>query len=43
MTELLKDELNLRLLQEICSGNGLDVNISKLSNNLISFNGNHPC
>jgi DNA-binding Lrp family transcriptional regulator len=34
MTELLKDELNLRLLQEICSGNGLDVNISKLSNNL---------
>jgi DNA-binding Lrp family transcriptional regulator len=34
MTDLLNDELNLRLLREICSGNGVEVNISKLSRSL---------
>jgi DNA-binding Lrp family transcriptional regulator len=34
MTDLLNDELNLRLLREICSGNGVGVNISKLSRSL---------
>lgn len=31
MTDLLNDELNLRLLEKICSGVGVNVNISKLS------------
>ena len=34
MTNLLNDELNLRLLKEICSGNGVEVNISELSRSL---------
>ena len=34
MTELLEDELNLKLLQEICSGNGVEVNISQLAKKL---------
>jgi len=34
MTDLLNDELNLRLLTEICSGNGVEVNISELSRSL---------
>ena len=34
MDDLLKDELNLRLLKEICSGNGVDVNLSELSRKL---------
>jgi len=34
MTDLLNDELNLRLLREICTGNGVEVNISKLSRSL---------
>ncbi len=31
MSELLDDKLNLLLLQEICSGNGLEVNLAYLS------------
>ena len=34
MTNLLNDELNLRVLKEICSGNGVEVNISELSRSL---------
>jgi len=34
MINLLEDELNLKLLQEICSGGGVEVNISQLSNYL---------
>ena len=34
MSELLNDELNLKILKEICSGNGVDVNISELSRKL---------
>ena len=31
MSELLNDELNLKLLSDICSGKGVEVNISELS------------
>ena len=31
MTDLLYDEPNLKLLKEICSGNGVEVNISEFS------------
>ena len=34
MTDLLNDELNLKLLREICSGGGVEVNISELSRSL---------
>lgn len=34
MSDLLKDKLNLLLLQEICSGNGLEVNLTYLSRRL---------
>ena len=34
MTDLLNDELNLKLLKEICCGNGVEVNISELSRSL---------
>ena len=34
MNELLSDELNLMLLREICSGNGLNVNLSYLTKHL---------
>ena len=34
MSDLLKNELNLRLLKEICSGNGVEVNLSELSRKL---------
>jgi DNA-binding Lrp family transcriptional regulator len=34
MTDLLNDESNLKLLREICSGNGVEVNISELSRSL---------
>jgi len=34
MTDLLNDELNLKLLREICSGSGVEVNISELSRSL---------
>ena len=31
MNDLLNDELNLQILENICSGNGVEVNISELS------------
>ncbi|MGQ9514905.1 MAG: hypothetical protein ACUVTL_07660 [Thermoproteota archaeon] len=34
IADLLKDKLNLLLLKNICSGNGLDVNLSYLSRHL---------
>ena len=34
MSELLKDELNLRLLECICNGEGVEINISYLANQL---------
>jgi len=34
MTDLLNDKFNLLLLQEICSGNGLEVNLAYLSKRL---------
>jgi len=34
MSDLLNDELNLNLLSNICSGNGVEVNISELSRSL---------
>jgi len=34
MTDLLNDESNLKLLREICSGSGVEVNISELSRSL---------
>jgi len=34
IADLLKDKLNLLLLRNICSGNGLDVNLSYLSRHL---------
>ena len=34
MDELIADELNLKILQHICSGDGLSVNISELSHTL---------
>jgi len=34
IADSLKEELNLRLLRNICSGNGLDVNLSYLSRHL---------
>lgn len=34
LADLLKDKLNLLLLRNICSGNGLDVNLSYLSRHL---------
>ena len=34
MNDLLKDELNLNILKDICSGEGVEVNISELSRSL---------
>jgi len=34
MEDLLKDELNLKILTDICSGQGVEVNISELSRSL---------
>lgn len=34
MSELLNEELNLNLLENLCSGIGVSVNIGKLSRNL---------
>jgi len=34
MTDLLNDESNLKLLREICSGSGVEINISELSRSL---------
>ena len=34
IADLLKDKINLNLLKNICSGNGLDVNLSYLSRHL---------
>ena len=34
MNDLLNDELNLLLLEKICSGDGVEVNISELSRSL---------
>lgn len=31
MENILKDELNLKILKDICSGQGIDINISELS------------